>query len=212
MKPNDELSIKAYKKIRSMIISKKLVPGQKIVQDKLAESLGISRTPLRSALQMLESEYLLESIPRKGMIVKEFNDKEIVEIYDCRMALEGTAVKLFAQIAKPTDIEGLKKLFYPFRENPENVHSSSYRLADIQFHDTIIKKCGNSYLDRLFRQGNLLVCIDLIGLVRPPIETLNEHIEIIEAIEKRDSQLAEILAKSHLDKSKQLILNRASNG
>ncbi len=104
---NDELGAQAYKKVRSMIISNKLVPGQKIVQDKLAESLGISRTPLRSALQMLEAEYLVESVPRKGVIVKEFNDEEIVELYDCRIALEGTAASLFTNLALDSEIDRL---------------------------------------------------------------------------------------------------------
>jgi len=62
---NDELGNQAYKKVKSMILTKKLKPGQKIVQDKLAADLGISRTPLRTALQMLEAEYLVESLPRR---------------------------------------------------------------------------------------------------------------------------------------------------
>ena len=95
---NDELSVKAYKKVREMITEGRLQPGQKIIQDKLAEELGISRTPLRSALQMLEREQMVESLPRKGMAVKAFSNKEIVEVYDCRIALECMAVKTFAEM------------------------------------------------------------------------------------------------------------------
>jgi len=202
---NDELGAQAYKKVRSMIISKKLVPGQKIVQDKLAESLGISRTPLRSALQMLEAEYLVQSVPRKGVIVKEFSDKEIVELYDCRIALEGTATSLFTTVASEAEIDRLTGLFHPFLES--SIDANKYQIADSIFHDSIIQGCGNSFLSKLFQQGNILLIINMVGLVRPPEETLNEHLNIISAIRKRDSQLAEALVKSHLDKSKQLIIS-----
>jgi len=203
---NNELSAQAYKRVRAMIISKELAPGQKIVQDKLAETLGISRTPLRSALQMLEGEGLIVSIPRKGVIVKEFSDIEIVEIFDCRMALEGTAVRLFTNNAGPEEISELKKIFTPFLNG--DIDNSLYQKADAKFHNTIMKGSGNGFLNRLFQQGNLLVCMDLIGLLRLPKETLSEHIAIIEAIEKRDADLAESLAKEHLNKTKQLILKK----
>jgi len=203
---NLELSQQAYSKVKSMIISKRLAPGQKIVQDKLAESLGISRTPLRSALQMLEGEYLIESAPKKGFIVKEFSDVEILEIYDCRMALEGTAVRLYTGLAPSTEIAGLKRLFKPFLKGPINIER--YQKADSRFHESIIHGCGNSFLSKLFQQGNLLVFIDIIGLVRPPEETISEHMEIIAAIEQKNVDLAEKLAKAHLNKSKDLILRR----
>jgi len=201
----DELTSQAYRKVRSMIINKKLIPGQKIIQDKLAATLGISRTPLRSALQMLEGEYLLESVPRKGVLVKEFSDREIKEIYDCRMALEDAAVRLYAKLITPSQINSLRKLFEPFLKG--NIDSLSYQKADSKFHNSIVEGCGNSFLSRLFQQGNLLVFIDIIGLIRPPKETIVEHLAIIDALEKRDPDLTALRSHDHLNKSKQLILD-----
>ncbi len=202
----NELSLLAYKKVKAMIIAKKLVPGKKIVQDKLADDLGISRTPLRSALQKLEAENLVQSIPRRGMIVREFSDKEIIEIYDCRVALEGTAVRLFTDIASATTIKKLKALFDPFVAGKININK--YQKVDSEFHNTILEKCGNQMLYQLFQKGNLLLCIDLIGLVRPPSETIQEHLDIIKAIKKRDALTAESLLKAHLNKSKELIIHK----
>ncbi|MGB5818873.1 MAG: GntR family transcriptional regulator [Saonia sp.] len=202
----NELSSQAYETVRAMIISKELSPGQKIVQDKLAEDLGISRTPLRSALQMLEGEGLIESLPRKGVIVKEFKDEEVVEIYDCRMALEGTAIRLFTERASTKEVLDLRNMFTPFLKG--DIDESVYSEVDGKFHDAIMEGCGNSFLHKIFQQSNLLVCIDLIGLLRSPKETLPEHMAIIDAIENRDADLAESLAKLHLDKTKQLILKR----
>ncbi len=202
----DELSKQAYKKVKKMIVSKKLLPGQKIVQEQLADKLGISRTPLRSALQMLEAESLIKSIPRRGVIVREFSTTEIIEIYDCRIALESMATRLFTQRAAQSEIDRLRSLLLPFERG--NIDAEAYQRADSEFHNSLIKNCGNEFLYNLFQKGNLLVCIDMIGLVRPPQETLEEHLDIVSAIRYRDADLAENLIKDHLDKSKQLICKK----
>lgn len=206
----DELSKQAYKKVKKMIVSKKLLPGQKIVQEQLADKLGISRTPLRSALQMLEAESLIKSIPRRGVVVREFSDAEIIEIYDCRIALESTATRLFTQRAAQPEIDRLRSLLLPFERG--KIDTQAYQRADSEFHNSLIKNCGNEFLYNLFQKGNLLVCIDMIGLVRPPQETLEEHLDIVSAVRYRDADLAENLIKEHLEKSKQLILKKLENG
>ncbi len=202
---SSDLGKQAYHKVKQMIVSKKLLPGQKIVQEQLAEQLGISRTPLRDALQRLEAELLVESIPRRGVVVRQFNDREIVEIYECRIALEVTAVRLFAEKAQQSQIDGLRKLLEPF-EHTNEIDEKAYQKADSNFHDTIIKRSGNQFLYQLFQKGNLLVCIDAIGLVRPPKETLQEHLDIVTAIHNRDGAKAASLLKEHLEKSKRLIV------
>ncbi|MGB3589609.1 MAG: GntR family transcriptional regulator [Tunicatimonas sp.] len=202
----------AYQKIKQMILLRKLAPGQKIVQDKLANSLGISRTPLRSALQMLEAEHLVESIPRRGVIVKSFTNEEVIEIYDCRIALESTAFRRFTQRARPVAIEKLQKLFDPFVSSEVPIDAQEYRTADIKFHDTIVRQCGNNFLRKIFQQSNMLFYIDRIGLVRPPEETLPEHLAIIEAIVQRDAEKTADLATHHLVRSQQLIIKHTKHG
>jgi len=109
---NKELSGLAYNRVKEMVLNGQLKPGQKIVQDKLAKSLGISRTPLRGALQMLEAEYLVESIPRRGVFVRTFDDEKIIEVYDIRIALETIAIRKFTELATLKDIKKLKSFFH----------------------------------------------------------------------------------------------------
>lgn len=206
---SDELSKQAYKQVKQMIVSKKLVPGQKIVQEQLADRLGISRTPLRTALQMLEAESLIESIPRRGVVVRQFSNAEIIEIYDCRIALEGTAIRLFVERATQPMIDRLHATLVSFEKGVNDPRY--YQKADSEFHDMIIKNCGNGFLYDLFQKGNLLLCIDMIGLVRPPEETLPEHKAIVSAIDMKDAALAEKLIKQHLERSKQLILKQGKD-
>ena len=204
----DDLGFKAYKAIKELIVSKQFKPGEKIVQERLADQLGISRTPLRDALQMLEAENLIISIPRKGVMVKEFTQKEIIEVYDCRIALEGVAVSLFTERSNEEEVEELEDLFLPFTKKNKAINTKKYQAIDSQFHNTIISNCGNKILSNLFHKGNLLTSIRMIGLVRPPSETLQEHLDIIRAIKEKKTDLAEKLAKEHLDISRQLILKQ----
>jgi len=204
----NELKTLAYKKVKEMIISQQLLPGQKIVQDKLAATLGISRTPLRGALQMLEAEHLIKSIPRRGVVVQEISDERIIEIYDCRIALEGMAVKSFAERATTAQINKLQRFFRAYRDSDKKIDHKSYQAEDTKFHDFLIASSGNDFLKQLFQQGNLLVAISQIGLIREPEETLNEHFAIIQAISDKNPDQAERLIKEHLLISKELVIKK----
>ena len=205
MKTNaTEQITKAYEGIRKLILDKDLVPGQKIVQEKLAAQLGVSRTPLRSALRMLEGENLVMAIPRRGMFVRQFTPAEVIEVYECRAALEGAACQLLASRATAEDIEELEAIFASFKEE-KKIDADAYRIADRKFHEAIITKCGNGYLKRLTQQGSLLLSIDMIGVVWPPEETLGEHLAIVEAIRMGDGPLAESRLRQHLYKSQEVL-------
>ena len=195
---------KAYEGIRKLILDKALLPGQKMTQEKLAAQLGVSRTPLRSALRMLEGENLVVAVPRRGMFVREFTTKEVIEVYECRAALEGLACELLASRATPEDIQELSTFFEPFK-NGKPIDADAYRIADRQFHEAIIAKCGNEYLNRMIQQGSLLLSIDMIGVVWPPEDTIDEHLSIIEALRVGDGQLAKTLLRLHLQKSQEIL-------
>src|SRR4030066_1441979 len=90
---HENLDYKVYKTLKSMIFERKLLPGTKIYQDKLAQELGISRTPLGGALKKLEQEKLITAIPRRGFFIKRFSKKEMVHIFELREVLEGLAAR-----------------------------------------------------------------------------------------------------------------------
>ena len=202
---HNNLSLLVYDKLKSMILLKQLHPGQKIIQDVLAEQMGVSRTPLRQALQMLESEFLVESIPRKGMAVKDIGLKDIIDVYDCREGLECVAVRLAAGRATPARVSGLREMFALFSENIESADPDRYTEADMTFHNALLELSENEFLVRMFRKSNLLLQIRRIGLVRPPKETLPEHMAIINALSAGDPEMAEREMKAHLRRSRNLI-------
>lgn len=200
------LSVPVYQKIKEMILEGKLQPGEKIKQEHLAAELGVSRTPLLKAFQMLENEMLVESVPRRGMFVKKINLHEIYDAFECREVLEGVAARRAARNITPEEIDELKGLFEPFKGSKED-DVIAYQEADRIFHQKLIAISENTVLNRLDIFSNLLVSTYQRGLIRGTTETLKEHFDIISALEKGDEVEAERLARLHLAKSEESIIN-----
>ncbi|MBN1559341.1 GntR family transcriptional regulator [candidate division KSB1 bacterium] len=197
-----DLTKRVYEELKKMILEGELNPGQKILQEKIAEQLGISRTPLLKALQMLEYELLVESIPRRGMYVKKLSAAEIIDIFYAREVLEGLAARLSAQKISENQIVQLRGLFDPFLQDKDNINFEAYEKADRRFHIMILKISDSTVLKRLEMIGNVLLIAYQASLVRPPSETLSEHIAIIEAMSARNGDLAEKLCRDHIRKSR----------
>ena len=177
-----DLSVQAYEKIKSMILTNELKPGEKIRQENIAARLGVSRTPLHKAFQMLENEFLVESVPRRGIFVKNIDFTQIKDAFECREVLEGLAARRLAEIITDKQLNDLRKLFDPFL-NKEVIDENEYRKADEKFHKFIMLWSGNSIL------------------VRIPKNTLSEHIEIIEAFAAKNGEKAEELMRKHSRKA-----------
>lgn len=210
MLKNDELGIQAYREIRKMIIKGSLAPGEKIVQEKLASKMGISRTPLRVALQMLEAENLIEPKSKSGYQVRVMEDSEILEIFDCRIALEARAAWLLAKNSSSKERQKLKSFAESFQAEQDG-SQKKYKNTDTQFHNFIVESCKNAYLWKLFQQGNLITYIERIGLIRPPELTLKDHLDIINAILAKDPDAAEQAMKQHLIHSRKVIEEKIKN-
>ncbi len=202
-----DLSQPIYKRLKEMIRNGELKQGEKIIQEKIAEELGVSRTPLMKALLALENEYLVESIPRRGMYIRALNYDEIIDIYVCREALEGMAARLLANKKDPSIVKKLKGCFTPFLSN-DNIDENDYAEADEVFHSLLIKLTGNKPLDNVYFFSNIHDKVVGHGLVRTPEETLEEHFNIISAIENGDAEEAERLTRLHINKSKELLINQ----
>jgi DNA-binding GntR family transcriptional regulator len=199
-----DLSLRVYDALKGMILSGELAPGQKITQMKLAEEIGVSRTPLLKALQMLEHELLVVSIPRRGMFVKQMKPEEIIDAFDCREGLEGIAARLTAERITEAQLRKLTKLFAPFKDQSD-ISVKDYGRADQQFHKLLIQFSGNQILPRIERVGNIHIISYNRGLIRPPKETLPEHDAIIDAIANHRSDEAEQQARIHLRKSRDVL-------
>jgi DNA-binding GntR family transcriptional regulator len=160
-----------------MITERQILPGEKIPQEKLAQELGISRTPLVSALKFFE----------------------------LREVLEGLAAKRAAANITDKEIEILNGFFRPFSESTNITDFRAYAKEDRRFHNFITEIGAKEFLKSILQTYNFITAsyqyLSSEGLVRPPNETIEEHLAVIKAIGERDPDAAEELMRRHLNKT-----------
>ena len=172
---------------------------------RLSEGLGVSRTPIREAMTLLEQEGFVRTRPRRGIFVVRKSKREIVEMITVMAALESMAARLAAERASDAEIAGLRRLMAEFRTG--NGHSSNggerldeYSDANVAFHQAIIGMSGCALLGEMTE--NLFIHMRAIRKITIHQEnraarSILDHFRIIEALERRDAALAERLACEH---------------
>ena len=202
---HENLDQKAYLIIKKMIIDRKLLPGDKISQEKLARELGISRTPLINAVKYLEHEKLVEAKPRRGYFVRLFTMQEMVSIFELREVLEGLAARRAAHHITDFQINRLNKFFQQFNPSSDISDYKAYSRQDRSFHNFVVDVATKEFLKSILQTHHIISfsyqVISSEGLVRPPNETIHEHLSVIRAISDRDSDAAENLMRLHFKKT-----------
>jgi DNA-binding GntR family transcriptional regulator len=201
------LDQKVYSQLKSMILDQNLKPGSKIYQEKLAEDLGISRTPLVNALKKLEQEHLITAIPRRGFYARHFSKEEMINIFELREVLEGLAARRAAIRISDNQIQKLGNFFKDFKSFEDDGIVEKYAKEDRRFHNFLIQIGRDDLLSSILETYSVITFSYLVGLrgglVRPPQETIREHLSIIEAITRKDPEMAESVVRLHLRKSRE---------
>ena len=202
---HENLDQKAYSIIKQMITDRKLLPGDKIPQEKLAQDLGISRTPLVSALKYLEKEKLVEAKPRRGFFVRLFTIQEMVSIFELREVLEGLAARRAAANITDSQVGELQRFFRPFKNQRDISDLRSYAREDRCFHSFVTEVGAKEFLKSILQTYNIISfsyqVVSSEGLVRSPNETIHEHLAIVDALCRRDPQKSEELMRFHFKRS-----------
>lgn len=167
---------------------------------KLAESLGISRTPIREALARLAQEDLIEIVPRKGVFVRRKSREEILEMVVTWAALESMAARLATQKATDAQLKALRKFALKHSSDALRADIEEYSDANIKFHQTILELSGCSLLrttaDGLFTHMQA-VRRRAMGESDRARRSVADHMEIIEALASRDPDLASRRVREH---------------
>jgi len=166
----------------------------------LSEDLGVSRTPIREAMTVLEQEGFVRSVPRRGIFVVRKTKREIIEMITVWAALEGMAARLAAERANAADLKALRRLFNEFEQELPEAHMHEYSNANIAFHQAIIRMGGCNLIVDMTQ--NLFLHMRAIRAVSVRQEnrsqtSIREHMSIIDALEARDADLAEKLVREH---------------
>ena len=197
--------------LKESIATGEMRPGEKVCETKVAEELGISRTPLREAIQTLEAEGFLKLVPRKGAVVSEYSQKDIQDIYEIKAALEGLAARLATESGSEGYIDKMSAVNDQLREitlSGEKSVSRFFKLHN-QFHDIFLKAANN---ERLYQMNcHLMEPLKRFRLTSIAIpgrfeQSVSTHDEIIEVFRKKDAKKAEeLVIKNVLDGGKALL-------
>jgi DNA-binding GntR family transcriptional regulator len=195
--------IKAYKALKHAITEMDIYghAGEiKLEERQLSEMLGVSRTPIREAMTLLEQEGFVRSVPRRGIFVIRKSKAEVLEMVTVWAALESMAARLASARASDHDLASLREVFHDFEEGAPAEHMNEYSDANIRFHQTIIGLSGCAMIGEMTE--NLFIHIRGIRAVSVRQEnrserSLQEHRAIISALVARDADLAERLVREH---------------
>lgn len=195
--------------LREAIASGILRAGERLMEIQLAEELGVSRTPVREAIRKLELEGFVVMMPRRGTYVADLSIKDINEVFEIRTALDVLAAGLAAERITEEELEQLERLLVEIAELIEQGDVDKLVESDSQFHDVLYRASRN---DRLVGIINNLreqftrfrsISIKYPGRMQ---DTVNEHRRLVEAIASRDTDLAQQIAREHMENSEQTLL------
>jgi DNA-binding GntR family transcriptional regulator len=177
-------------------------PRQELRLDErqLTKALGVSRTPVREALSILEQEGFLRTIPRRGIFIVRKSKRQIIEMVQVWAALESMAARLATLHAPDSEIAKLRHLFDSFENSPPSEHIGEYSDANLAFHQAVIRLGGSQLIEDVTR--NLLIHVRAIRRATitqsdRAARSIKDHLKIIEALERRDTELAERLTRQH---------------
>lgn len=198
-----------FNTLREAIIIGELKPGERLMEVHLAETMGVSRTPVREAIRKLELEGFVTMIPRKGAHVAELTVKNIMDVLELRASLDGLAASLAAKRITDNELEHLKSVSSCLNEYIEKGNLQGSIKKDIEFHDIIYKSSRNDKLIQIIdnlREQVLRFRVLYLKDYRSAKNLIKEHLEIFEYIKSRDSANAQKAAEQHIKNQEQAII------
>ena len=191
-----------YDILKRRIVLRQIESGKKINEEDLAKSLGVSRTPIRETLLRLEHEGIVKIIPRRGAFVVSQTKEKVMDLFEVREVLEGLVARLATKNMHHERLDRLKICLEKISSgNGDNNRLLKYTPADVEFHATLLEAADNELLKSMMESVNVhlqMVRLRTVALPGRPQQTVKEHYEILEAIEKKNSSLAEKLMRKHV--------------
>ena len=192
-----------FENMRKAIIEGVLKPGERLMEIQLSEQLGVSRTPIREAIRMLELEGLVVMLPRKGAYVANISKKDLMDILEVRVGLEGLAAYCATDRMTEDHIRMLEIISKDLEEAVYKNDVETMLAKDEEFHTLIFEATGTKIWETVYR-FRLMYMSDYSSAVN----IVDEHKKIIEAFKKGRAHLAEKLAKEHIELAQQFMIEK----
>ncbi|MGM0378780.1 MAG: GntR family transcriptional regulator [Bacillota bacterium] len=191
-----------FDRVRDEIINGDYNPGDKLIENRLAKELGVSRTPVREALKQLELDGLVESIPNRGVIVKGISDQDIYDIYTVRISIETIAARWAVERMTEKDLEELEEIydlmeFFTSKGNAKRIFE-----LNTEFHEKIYSSTKSRFLENILRDFQLFIKSTRLESLKTEgrlDKALKEHKEILNALKDRDADRACKYIRQHIE-------------
>jgi DNA-binding GntR family transcriptional regulator len=190
-----------FKYIRQKILTGEILPGTKLIEARLAEEIGISRTPIREALHNLEMEKLIKSVPRVGYVVSEITKEEVEDILEIRIALESQAAKRAAKHLSPRELKRLEKIILLTEKCIDKNDAHRVVELDTEFHEIICKASKCQRLEQISQTlRDHMLRFRITGLRVPEIaRRSNEgHSRIVASLKSKNMRKIVSAVRYHL--------------
>ena len=190
-----------FNTLREAILKGDLKPGERLMEVKLANKLGVSRTPIREAIRKLELEGLVKMIPRRGAEVAEITEKSLLDVMEVRDSLEELSVILACDRMSGEEMDELKEAAHEFELVSGTNDVKKIAQADVHFHDIIYDSTDNSKLVQLLNNLREQMYRYRVEYLKNPEvypKLIEEHHQIISYLEKRDKEGAKHIMSAHI--------------
>lgn len=210
LKMNDYLPLRdvVFNTLREAIFKGDIEPGERLMEIKLAEKLGVSRTPIREAIRMLQLEGLVNMTPRKGSVVAEISNEDLKNVLEVRIVLEKLAVEKACLNISEDEIQQLNDNIKLFKKVVNGNDPNEIAKIDVEFHDIIYKSTGNDRLIQILsniREQMYRYRLEYIKDQDTRCTVLSDHEKLIEAIVKKDTEEAKKIIVGHIEHQKKTI-------
>lgn len=206
----ENLSARVYNQIKQLILCNEIMPGQKLHHQQLSERLGVSRTPVREALTRLVQEGYVSFLPNRGFTCKEIRLQEAEELYELRESLEAFAVEKAVEKLTDTALAELRQRIESYGHDVQNRFSRGRLVYDQDVHLLIARIAGNetlkNTLSHVFERIVLKRRTDGIYDPARGAAAHHEHVELLEAMARRDAQAAVIIVRGHIQAGKKNVI------
>jgi DNA-binding GntR family transcriptional regulator len=205
---------RVYRALKKAITSGQFTPGSVLVQEELCRQFGASRTPIRDALTHLQAEQLIVALPNKGVFVRELSPKDVQDIYDTRLVLESAAVKEAAARVNTDELKAILAKMIQLQKKRDFSFDSVRAVGD-GFHRLIALSSGNRMMKDILDRMEALIEVSRIPFKESVerLEQINqEHINMVQALIRRDGEMAADLMKTHVSLTREAHLRILMGG
>jgi DNA-binding GntR family transcriptional regulator len=206
----DLLSKKVYRILKKEIIKGSLKPGSKVLEGRIADQIGISRTPVREAIRELAAEGFVTLSPNQGVVVRSVSAENIREVLQVHSVLEGLATRLSCEVINEEELKELENYVNKMEKLTNKKDPLAYSEVDLKFHELIVDNCGNKRLIQMRKnisdqaQRYRVSSLRIQGRLK---KSLKEHQKILEAFKTKNPKKADSMSQEHIQNALKNILN-----